>query len=352
MKVDEIDTRTVEILRTVIEEYIASGEPVGSRTISKNPRFSLSAATIRNIMADLEEMGHLCQPHTSAGRIPTEKGYRWFVDHLRKVSHLPRPDEQLIRDSFGRTGSELDDALVTATQLLAQLSHYAGVIVTPRIDTAVLAHLDMARLSAGRILVIIVTTSGAVQHKVVDLPEDYSTDDLQRFARFLEGAFTNLTLREVRSRISERLHEERAAYDRLAKAALAIAEKSFEELSPSVRIEGTVNILDAPEFADVDKLRALLRAFEDKERILCILDEVIDGRGLHVIIGSETQIADLSGLSVVSATYRAGDTSGALGVIGPTRMDYDRTVTVVERIAKLLSQRLAPHEPTDGDRHV
>lgn len=342
MRSDDLDRRTVEVLRGVIEEYIASGDPVGSRTLSKDPRFSLSAATIRNIMADLEDSGLLAQPHTSAGRVPTEKGYRWYVDRMQRHGRLPGVEESLIQDSLGRAPGDLDLVLDLATQLLAKLSHYVGVIVTPRIDASVLATVNFVRLSKGRILVVLSTSTGSVQHKVVDVAEDYTVDELNRFSQLVGDSFRGLTLREVRRKVVELLLEERAEYDKLLQGAMDIAGRTFVEPSaaPELHIEGALNMLDAPEFADAQKMKGLLLTFQDREKLVQILDEVIDGQGLHVIIGSESQIADLSGISVVSASYRAGDTAGALGVLGPTRMDYERTVRIVDRVAESLSQRL------------
>ncbi|MFN7975453.1 MAG: heat-inducible transcriptional repressor HrcA [Acidobacteriota bacterium] len=340
----------MEVLRGVIEEYIASGDPVGSRTLSKDPRFALSAATIRNIMADLEDSGHLAQPHTSAGRVPTDKGYRWYVDHIRKSGRLPGADESLIQESLDRGGSDLDAVLDLATQLLARLSHYVGVIVTPRIDTSVLASVSFVCISKGRILVILATSTGSVQHKVVDVTEEYSVDELGRLGQLVTESFRGLTLREVRRKVVELMQEERAKYDALLQSAMGLADRTFAD-APGIHIEGAVNMLDAPEFSDTQKIKGLLITFQDRERLVRILDEVIEGRGLQVIIGSESQIADLSGISLVSASYRAGETSGALGVLGPTRMDYQRTVRVVDRVAESLSQKLQGSEEKAGGFH-
>ncbi len=339
MNEEHVDDRTLQVLRGVIEEYIASGDPVGSRTLSKSPRFPLSPATIRNIMADLEEAGHLMQPHTSSGRVPTEKAYRWYVDHLRKHPKLPKAEEQLIAESMSKAATELEAVLDAASRLLAQLTHYAGVIVTPRLDSAALAHLEFVPLGDTRIMVIIATNAGSVQHKVIRLKTRYKPEELRRFSKFVMDSFRGKSLRQIRQELRQLCKEER---DCQVLQAIELAKTSLAEPGPgqTLRIEGALNILEVREFDTIPKARALLRAFQEQEQLLTILDEVIDGSGLCVIIGSEANVEDLADISLVSNSYKAGKSSGALGVVGPTRMDYDRSMTVVNRISEILTAKL------------
>ena len=338
----------MEVLRSVIEEFISSGDPVGSRTLSKVPGLDWSAATLRNVMADLEESGHLYQPHASAGRVPTEKGYRWYVDQLREHAPLPDEDEALITQTLQSEKSDLDALLDTATRLLTRLSRYAAVVISPSCETAVVAHVDFVRLAPRRILVILATSGGNVQHVVVETEQDYSGDDLTRFSRYALDTFRGLTLSQARGRVQELIQQEMATYDQLIKGALAISSRMFgQHEPPDLHVEGIIRFLDAPEFARIDRLRGILEVLEDKERLLRILDEVLADGDLQVTIGAESRIPDLTGVSVVSTSYRAGSRLGALGVIGPTRMNYDRTVTVVDRVADVLSRRLESLNDTE-----
>jgi len=337
-----LDDRGAQVMRHVVEDYIETAEPVGSRTISKKMGQQLSPATIRNIMADLEEMGYLVQPHTSAGRVPTSTGFRYYVDYLLARRKLARPErDQLQRMAAGEAGStSADDMVRQFSRLVSSLSRHACVVVVSRLSSQPLRSVNLMRAGAGKVLLVTVTQAGWVEHRLIEDETDLSGDDLAAINGYLNELAAGLSLPQLRVKILQEMKREKARYDRLMQRALVLSSKALDEGSPTeVYVEGRANILEQPEFAeDVQKLKRILRAFEEKSVIVRLLDRALEGEAIQVSIGSENPVEGLLDISVVASGYRLGDqTMGSIGLIGPVRMDYSRIIPLVEYSARLLS---------------
>lgn len=336
----ELTERQREVLRAVIQDYIHTAEPVGSRRVARQYGFRFSPATIRNTMADLEELGYLTQPHTSAGRIPTDLGYRYYVDSLMDRRRLSRAEESMIEKRFRPAWGEVDELMRETTKILSSLSRSVGIVMAPKWDHLAVKRIEFVPLSGGRILVILIAKSGQVQHKVVTIDETIPQEELNGIARLLNELLEDgKTLSQVRQLLVKRMGEEKARYDALLRKALTLNQKSLEE--GGVYIGGTTNIMGQPEFADIEKMRAIFSAFEEQSKLVKILDQCLAHEGLTIIIGFEHAVLELQGLSLVTAPYWCGEELwGALGVIGPTRMEYSRIVPLVDFTARLVSRYL------------
>ncbi len=341
-----LDVRSQEILRNIIANYIMTGQPVGSRTIAKMNWEGLSPATVRNVMADLEEMGYLVQPHTSAGRVPTDKGYRYYVDTLLPAANLGARERSVIDARMSKVGGEFGEAMEEIPRLLSRLTSMVGYILSPPPSDAVLKYVEFLRLSKRRILVVLVDTTESVSHRVLDTEEDYAQADLDRAGRYLVTEFAGATLSDIRLRLVRLMAEEKAAFDSLLKNAVTLATRYFDAESQErkVVLDGTTNIMKHPELSDVETMRSLFATFEEKHRLVKLLDRCLDQGGVRVFIGSETADPVLGQLSLVASPYRREDgASGWLGILGPTRMEYDRTVALVDYISRLFSTLLTRH---------
>jgi len=340
MKEIVLEARAREILKDIIANYILSGEPVGSRVVAKMTREGLSSASVRNVMADLEEMGLIAQPHTSAGRIPTEQGYRYYVDQLLEGGALPARDRAIVDAHLERVKGEFSGTMKQVPKLLSLLSHQVGYFISPPVADAILKHIEFIRLHERRILVIFVDASETVSHRVLDTEEDFETRDLERAGRYLVEEFAGLTLDQIRTRLVALMAEEKATFDSLLQNAVALGTSYLEAEAGERKLvmEGTTNIMKHPEFADVETMRSLFQTFEEKHRLVKLLDRCLDQAGVRVLIGSETADPALGSLSLVASPYRLGDGGqGWLGILGPTRMEYDHAVALVDYIARLLS---------------
>jgi len=337
------DERAEEILKKVIVNYILTGEPVGSRTISKMSREGLSPASVRNVMSDLEEMGFLAQPHTSAGRVPTDKGYRYYVDSLLQPTRLGSRDRVLIDESLTRIGGEFTEALEIIPRLLSRLTSQVGYVIAPPIKDAVLKHIEFVKLHDRKVLCVFVDRSGVVSHRLIDVAEDYERSDLERAGRYLVEEFAGLTLAEIRTRLVALMAQEKATFDQLLRNAVTLGTSYLDAGQEDRRlvIEGTTNIMKHPEFSDVETMRRLFVTFEEKHRLVNLLDRCIDQPGVRVLIGSETSDPALGNLALVASPYSVDERStGLLGILGPTRMEYERAVALVDYISRLLSSLL------------
>jgi len=335
-----LDDRGALVLRLVIEDYIATAEPVGSRTISKKMEQGLSPATIRNIMADLEEMGYLTQPHTSAGRIPTATGFRYYVNRLLERRELARGDREHLLKLAGEEGGAADDLVRQASRALSVLARQASVVVVSRFSHQPLRSLSLMRVSSDRILLVTVLQGGWVQNRLIEGERDLSSDELEKINLYLNELAVGLTLPQLRRKILGEMRREKARYDRIMRRALRLGSKALSETMPGeVFVAGRANILEQPEFAeDVQKLKRILRAFEEKSVIVRLLDRALDLDALQVSIGSENSVEDLPEISVVASGYHQGESAmGSIGLIGPVRMDYSRVIPLVEYTARLLT---------------
>jgi len=337
-----LNARHQGVLRAIVLDYIRTAEPVGSRTISRRYGFSLSPATIRTTMADLEELGYLAQPHTSAGRIPTDRGYRFYVDALMDRPQLSRAEVQRIEQHVGPSTGEVEGMLREAGKLLSALSPYVAVVLAPRIQESQFRRVEFVPLARDQVLVILLADAELVHHKVVAVDEAMTQDELDRIARYLTDLLQGHSLREVRDLLLIQMAEEKAQYDRMLARALRFGARALEaEPEGDVYVAGAAHIADQPEFADIAKMKALFAAFEEKSKLVKILNECLTGEDFKIFIGSEIPEREIQGLSVIAAPYRRGDrVLGVLGVLGPTRMDYGRAVALVETTARLLSRAL------------
>jgi len=346
-----LDRRAQEILGAVVEQYVQSGEPVGSRTLSQRSAEHLSAATIRNTMADLEQLGLLEQPHTSAGRVPTEMGYRIYVDNLMRDHPIAQADERFIQESLGHAGADATQLFSQVSRVLSQLSRQIGVVITPNISRVRLKHLEFVRLTPRRIVAIIVAETGVIHNKVFDTEEDYAQDQLDHAGRFLTETFQGMTLPETREKILTMMAEEKALYDRLVRDALTLGRASVDDTAEPadghhVFLDGASNLLDNPEFADAERMKAIFRTFEEKHHILKILNRCIDEgqTGVRILIGSETDLPELNQCTIITSAYGPeGAALGALGVLGPTRMEYAKAVALVEYVSRFFGTLLKPY---------
>ena len=335
-----LNERAQILLKTLVERYIAEGQPVGSRALSKYSGLDLSPASIRNVMADLEEMGFITSPHTSAGRVPTARGYRFFVDTLLKIKPL---DSVQINQLEGQLHSENTQKLVTsASQILSDLTRFAGVVMTPR-RSAGFRHIEFLNLSETRILLILVTPEGDVQNRIIFTEKLYSPAELTETANILNQNYTGLTFDEVRKRIHGELKQLHEDMTRLMTAALDAGSEAASESAEEVVISGGGNLLDIQELSsNMPNLRKLFELFERKTELLQILDISSRAHGVQIFIGGESGLVPLDECSVVTAPYEVeGQIVGTVGVIGPTRMAYERVIPIVDITAKLLTSALA-----------
>ena len=340
----ELPERDRRILAALVQAYIDQGEPVSSLWLASRG-FGVSSATLRNVMARLEDLGYVHQPHTSAGRVPTDLGYRAYVDQLLAARRSARPAPQ-VEERLRRAGT-VDDFLSHVSQEVSRASHQVGFAIGPASDTTTFEHLDFVPLGGGRVLVVLVAAGGQISHKVIDPSDRYSHEELQQAANYLNGEFRGRSMLEVRQAVMERLREERTLYDELMARALRLAISTFDEVgtAPMVFIQGTSLLLedlghDDPEMT-IATLRTLLRMIEEKRRLVQLLDEYLSGEGITVVIGSEHPSPDLRRFSVVTATYSDGRTAGAVGVIGPIRMKYSRAINAVDALSQAINRMAA-----------
>lgn len=345
-----LDPRRQEVLRLVVRFHVQSGEPVGSRIVARNHPEHLSPASIRNLMADLEEEGYLHQPHTSAGRVPTDKGYRYFVDRLQRATAVKRREARRIEGALDTAGGEVRRLLEEASQVLARLSSSVGVVMAPDLAQTVFEHIEFVRIGARQVVAIFVARSGVVNHRVIQLEQDHAQEQLDRLAALVVRRFTGRTLPEVRRELLEAMAREKEGMDRFMAEALSLTLRYLDQAAGDSRVYlgGTATLPSQPEFSDPQRLRELLAAFEEKSRLVGILNRCLESGGLRVQIGSENPEPEMSTCSVVASPYGAKDRPmGAVGIIGPTRMEYARAVALVEYVARSMSRALADEEDVE-----
>lgn len=335
-----LDSRSRTLLKTLVERYIADGQPVGSRTLSRYSGLDLSPATVRNVMADLEELGLITSPHTSAGRIPTPRGYRLFVDTL--ITVRPLEVEQAERLQGRLQAEEPQRVLTQAAQMLSSLTAFAGVVMTPR-RSSTLRQVEFLRLSERRLLLIIVTPEGDVQNRILQAERDYSSSELTEASNYINQNFAGLDFETIRQRLQHELVSLRDDITGLLHKAVAAGNQVAAEQAETLMISGERNLVAVHELSDnMDRLRQLFGLFEQKTGLVQLLDASSHAEGVQIFIGGESQLVPMDHLSVVAAPYGAdGRIVGTLGVIGPTRMAYERVIPIVDITAKLVSSALS-----------
>lgn len=336
--------RSKKILQAVVSEYLQTGEAVGSRTVTRRHAIDLSAATVRNVMADLEELGLLVQPHTSAGRVPTPAGLRFFIDSLLKVRTLSPKEKELIRERYGDDTKDFEAVMQSTSRALSEITRHAGIVLAPTPARERFQHIEFVPLKNGSALCILVTTDGRIENKLIDFAEDLSTPRLERIHNYLNSLLSGLTLDETRQLVVKEMGSEKNQYDQLVAQALRMGDRALgtAQRGAEVIVSGGANLLDAAQAQDpeqFERTRALLQALEDKDVLVKLLDRTLNGQGIQVFLGAETATDAFGDASVVAMPYGPEERPlGAIAVIGPMRMNYGKVMSVVDFTADLVTE--------------
>ena len=339
----ELADRSKKVLHTIIEEYIQTASPVSSQKIAKKYEMEVSSATIRNAMAYLDDMGFLKQPHVSAGRIPTERAFRLYVDTILETRKLTVKEKENIKKEYQNSRLGALELMKETPRILSLFSHHTGVFLVPKFITANLKQIEFVCLEQKQILVIFISDTGLVQNRIISFEENLSQEELNKFSKYLNEVLTGLTLDEMRKKIVREMKKEKNMYDKLLSRALKLGKEAVSEKNgeSEVYVEGKANLLDHPEFSEVEKMSVLLRALEEKKTLVKILDRTLNDEGVQIFIGAENQLREMLGCSLIVASYSLGDSPiGSLGIIGPVRMNYFDIIPLVDYTAKLVSQIL------------
>lgn len=340
---DSLTERERKVLELIMHVYISSAEPVGSRTLSKLVNNRWSSATIRNVMADLEEQGFLSKPHVVAGRIPTSKAFRYYVNSLLTPRGLGKRELQILEDLFKHRYTYTEQIMEDASRALASLGQYAGIVVEPKVNTMHFKEIEFVKLSGRRVLVLFVTSAGIVHSRLVVTEEDLDPELLASMRNYMNERCEGMPFFSLRTEILEDMRRDKENFSRLLAKVLdaldTIVERDDER---ELYIEGTSRIIGVPEFSDIKRLRELFQAFEKKEKLLRLLDQSLEDEGIHVIIGAETGVKEMRDVSIITSTYRVGSKQlGVLGVMGPLRMNYAKIIPIVHETAKTVTEILS-----------
>jgi heat-inducible transcriptional repressor len=342
-----LDTRSRAILKEIIRVHVDTGQPVSSRTLFKSNRFDLSPASIRNIMADLTDGGYLAQPHTSAGRIPTDRAYRLYIDELVRHRRVTEGVRDQVDSDLASAGPEVTGLFQTASRLLSHLSGEVGFVVAPDALHTVLKSLRFLSVAPGKVLVVQINEPDVVISRVIETGGDYTARELESAGERFSREYAGLTLHEVRRRLVAELAEEKTVFDGALGRALELARLALDQRDgdEKVYVEGASKLLDKPEFSDVESLKRVFRAFDERTRLLDLVTRYLDARETCVVLGSEVSLTSDPRLSAVLTSYGSGETlTGMLGVIGPARREYPRVIPVVELLGRALTERLESRE--------
>lgn len=339
---NDVTKRHLEILDILVSDYIASAQPVGSRAIARKHYGNLSPATVRNVMVDLTELGFLAQPHVSAGRVPTAQGMRLYVDTLLKCRDLTAEEMDAIRERCVGDEQRMDAVLSRTSRMLAAVSHYAGMVVTPDAGKVAFKQIEFVPLSRGRLIGIFVSQDGVVQNRLIELGEDLSYPEIERINNYCNQSFLGLSLEEALAKATRELERERADYDELLKRAMSLSQELLGTIPASeIMVEGEVQLLSEPEFAEAKEFQRVVEAMEQRRAMVRLLERCRDAEGVHIFVGRDAGIEGMESTGVVSAPYmKDGNVVGVLGVIGPMRMDYSRVVPIVDFTSKIVSDLL------------
>lgn len=337
-----INERAQHLLKVVVERYIRDGQPVGSKTLAEETRLGLSSATIRNVLADLEDNGFLCSPHTSAGRIPTAKGYRLFVDNLLTIKPVDNAAIKLVKEQL-QPDIGVADLVTSASSMLSELTRLAGLVMLPRRERILLRHVEFLPLADNRVLVILVLNEQEVQNRIIYTDRVYTDSELQQAANYLNNQYVGRDMQLVRKELLTSLQQDRESIDSLKQTAIDVADKAFIDVNKNTDyvMAGHGHLLELINETSMQSLQQLFEAFTQKRDILHLLDQCLNADGLQIFIGQESGYSMLDECSVVTAPYSVEDrVVGVLGVIGPTRMPYARVISIVDITAKLLTAAL------------
>lgn len=345
---DQLAPRARHLLRTLIARYIQDGEPVGSQTLARVAGLEVSPATIRNILGDLEDLGLLASPHTSAGRIPTAHGYRVFVDSLLQMQ--PPGEGELARLRQELAGGGSTQALLgSASELLSAMSHFVGVVSAPRREQFAFRQIDFVALDGRRVLAILVFADNEVQNRVIETRQEFAPGQLEQVANYLNAHFAGLPMAEIRTRLLLELRDARSELEQLLARSIELAEQALQPAADDMLVAGQTRLMGVQDLSDLERLRELFELFSSKREILQLLERTIQAPGVRIFIGEETGMMPLQGVSLVTAPYTAnGQVLGVLGVIGPKRMAYDRMIPLVQATADVLGAAFSPAGRTPG----
>lgn len=338
-----LDDRKQRILQAIIDDYISTAEPVGSRTIARKHELGLSSATIRNEMADLEEMGYLAQPHTSAGRVPSDKGYRFYVDRLMKVRELSSEDTDRLRNAMEVQINEMSQLLKQASAVLSSFTQYTSMAVTPQMKRSIIKRIQLLSIDTGKALIIIVTNAGVVRNIIVKIPDNVLPDTLVEVSNILNDKLDGLTIEKVSQSIVQEVKKEIRVSSEAIKPILNGVIECIRQIDcPEIYLDGAINIFNHPEFRDISKAREFLSALDEKYVLYSILDCASEDRLINILIGTENKVEEIKDCSLVTTTYSLGDVViGSIGIIGPTRMEYSRVISSMKYIRKKLNQEIS-----------
>ena len=342
---ENLNERSRKVLYAVVQSYINYPDPVGSRIVTKRYSFGLSPATIRNIMADLEEMGFLAQPHTSSGRVPTDLGYRFYVDSITaEGDSYSNIEIEILQGLYRRLEilkNNIDLLLSETTKSLSMLSHYLGVAMSPASDMTTLSRINLLKYQANKAAVVLFTDEGLIKNKVISVDPEISQKDLNRIAHYLNSEFSGSTFDEIRLRLLREMSKEKIKCDSLISKAMSVCKEALYFPFNELFVSGLAEVLELPDFTDLKRIRELSRAIEDKHVIIMLLDKLADTQGMQVVIGSENSMGGLKDLSLIVSPCREGDRQvGVVGIIGPTRMNYAKAMYIVENTAKFITRML------------
>lgn len=344
MKRQVLEYRVFKVLWAVVDSYISNPDPVGSRYITRKYGFNLSPATIRNIMADLEDMGYLMQPHTSAGRVPTDKGYRFYVDSLESIKS-DRAEHNLLgglRKRLENIRDDINELLDETTRTISEVTHYLGIAVPPKPVRSIFKKINLYKYRRNRVATVLITEEGIIKNRILELDPDISDRDLKRISDYLNNKFSGYTIEEIKKIILKEMDSDRVICDKLISKAMKICEEVMHSGQDTIFISGLSEVLELPDFSDIERIKAIMKTIEDKHRIMKLLDMLSEDDGVKVVIGSENHVTGMMRLSIVTSPYREGDRQvGTIGIIGPTRMDYVRAMAIVEATARYISERLS-----------
>ncbi len=342
MHAKQLNDREAQVLKAIVYEYIATGKPVGSRSFVQKYSFSLSPATMRNIMFDLEQMGYLSHPHTSSGRIPTDKGYRFYVDSLLDTYETVAKTDIEVREEMLAREVELDKIFMSIVKMLSLISKYTGIALMPKPDFTVVKHIEIISLTSNDVLFIIVTRTGIVIHKKVKLSSSINQDDLYKYSRFLTAELSGYSLVEIRQSLINQLRTITDVETSVRDAALDITELALkDEQEPDIYVDGIENLLHIPDIVEAEKLHEIVRFIEQKDTLRKIMDDLRQKEGVFTLIGEEIKDIAIPCCSIIASSYKIGNSPvGVVGIIGPTRMDYEKVVPLVDYTGKVVSNFL------------